>query len=149
MANAAVSTPPSLPEAEAASWNKNITLERDPTVDLMSMFSESYRHSHHFAQYSRVSWGAQINLYTMNKLHRSLNTNPEVDLLSVFPISYKHRITMATGPKVETPAEKEAAERKAPDFRTRLDPVDDANYCLSIIRESDRFTSKILQRPTE
>lgn len=118
----------SLFNVEAVQWNRDLmlefqtALEIDPAADLMSMFSDSYRHEHRRAQYSQISYAAKINLRTLNELRDTLRHEPEVNLVSAFPKNYTHRITMATGPKVVPCTEKDNFEQRGPlEFRTRLD----------------------------
>ncbi|RAK98799.1 aminoglycoside phosphotransferase family protein [Aspergillus ibericus CBS 121593] len=94
-------------------------LEKDPAVDLMSMFSDSYIHEHRIAHYNQLSYAAEINFRLLNELHDALTNEPEVNLLSVFPKNYSRRINMATGPKVVLNG-KQKDQPKAPEFRTRL-----------------------------
>lgn len=117
----------SLLNAEAAQWNKDLMLEfkaeleRNPSADLMSMFSDSYHRAHWNSQCHQLSHAASINLDTLRELRDRLRNESEVNLLSVFPKNYNRRITMATGPKVLPHAEKDIAAKQGPEFRTRLD----------------------------
>ncbi|KAM5432816.1 hypothetical protein MferCBS31731_007342 [Microsporum ferrugineum] len=115
----------SLSNSEAAEWNRALmlefqaALEADPAVDLMSIFPDSYRRQHQYAEEKQLSYPAAINRQTLNDLDDELRRNPEVNLLSVFPSNYNRRITMATGPKVEkTDTPKVQA---APEYLDRLD----------------------------
>ena len=107
-----------LSNTEAAQWNRDIllkfkaALEKNPAVDLLSMFSDSYRCEHRNAQYSQLSYAARINLRTLSELEDTLKREPEVNLLSAFPANYTRRITMATGPPVLLPAERNAFLRE-------------------------------------
>lgn len=72
-------------------------LERNPTADLMSMFSAAYLHEHRQAQYRQLAYAASINSRVLDKLYDTLKREPEVNLFSAFPKNYSHRIQMATG----------------------------------------------------
>ncbi|EAS36890.2 uncharacterized protein CIMG_02244 [Coccidioides immitis RS] len=137
-----------LPNAEAAQWNRDIllefkaALEKNPAVDLISMFSDSYHREHLNAQYSQLSYAARINLRTLTELHDALRREPEVNLLSAFPTNYTRRITMATGSPALSPAEGCTSERRAPEFRTRLELAETASVIFPL---SEKVTSLLAQ----
>ena len=120
----------SLSHAEAAQWNRDLMLafqaelERNPEADLMSMFSDSYRHEHRKSQYRQLSYPGKINLRTLHELQDALREEPEVNILSKIPKNYNRRITMATGRKVlpnaERDAERDGFDVQDAGFRIRL-----------------------------
>ena len=129
----------SLPNAEAAQWNKQLMLEfqvalqEDPAIDLISMFPDFYVHEHRNAQYGQLSYPAKINLRLMENLQDTLTHEPEVNLLSVFPKIYSRRIEMAAGPKSDR--EQEHLEDSPPEFRTRLDQAENAIVVYPLSKE--------------
>ncbi|GBF62862.1 hypothetical protein TMEN_5453 [Trichophyton mentagrophytes] len=137
-----------LSNTEAAQWNRDIllefkaALEKNPAVDLISMFSDSYHREHRNAQYSQLSYSAKINLRTLNELHDAFRHDPEVNLRSAFPTNYTRRITMATGSPDLSPAEKRTSERNSPEFRTRLDLAKTASVIFPL---SEKVTSLLAQ----
>ncbi|EGE02750.1 hypothetical protein TEQG_01787 [Trichophyton equinum CBS 127.97] len=137
-----------LSNTEAAQWNRDIllefkaALEKNPAVDLISMFSDSYHREHRNAQYSQLSYAAKINLRTLNELHDAFRHDPEVNLRSAFPTNYTRRITMATGSPDLSPAEKRTSERNSPEFRTRLDLAKTASVIFPL---SEKVTSLLAQ----
>ncbi|EEP78622.1 predicted protein [Uncinocarpus reesii 1704] len=130
-----------LSNAEAAQWNRELllefkaALEKNPAVDLISMFPDSYHHEHRNAQYPQLSYAAEINLHALNELHNALRRKPEVNLLSAFPPNYTHRITMATGPTTLSSAGKSIPQRSAPEFRKRLDLAVTASVIFPLSEE--------------
>jgi len=117
----------SLSNADAAQWNRDLMLafqaelKRNPEADLMSMFSDSYRHEHRNSQYRQLSYPAKINLRMLHELQDTLRDEPEVNILSKFPKNYNRRITMATAGRISPYAEKGACDAQDSEFRTRLD----------------------------
>ncbi|RMJ25170.1 Phosphotransferase enzyme family [Aspergillus sp. HF37] len=107
-------------------------LERNPQADLMSMFSDSYRHEHRNSQYHKLSHAAKINLRTLHELRDTLKNEPEANLLSKIPKNYNRGITMATGPKVLPHAEKDMPKEQGSEFRTRLDLAETATVVFPL-----------------
>ena len=133
------SVPISLSHDDAAHWNRELmlefqaALEKDPTADLMSMFSEAYLREHQNVLDSQLPYAGLINSHVLSDLYDALRHDPEVNLLSEFPKNYTRRITMALGAKATSKDEQEH-EVKAPEFRERhLDRAETATviYPLS------------------
>ncbi|KAI1927241.1 hypothetical protein LOZ65_002367 [Ophidiomyces ophidiicola] len=123
-----------LPNAEAAQWNRETmrefeaALEANPAVDLMSLFSDSYRRQHRAAQYDQLSYPGGINLQMVNRLRDTLKREPEVNLLSAFPVKfYTRRIKMATFKVPE-----KLPESKEPEFRRILDRAKTASVVFPL-----------------
>lgn len=129
----------SLPNAEAAQWNKQLMLEfqvalqEDPATDLISMFPDFYVHEHRNAQYCQLSYPAKINFRLVENLQDTLTHEPEVNLLSVFPKNYSRRIEMAAGSKIDR--EQEHLEDSPPEFRTGLDQAENAIVVYPLSKE--------------
>ncbi|KAJ9312544.1 hypothetical protein DTO271D3_7246 [Paecilomyces variotii] len=140
----------SLPKAEAAQCNRNLmqefqaALEKDPTVDLISIIPDSYHREHHNAQFQELSYAAQINLRTINELYQELEIEPEANLLSLFPKNYNRRIQMATGSRT-APSLEQSEIQGPPEFRTRLDLADTATVVFPLSEK----TTTLLTRYSE
>ncbi|PLB48814.1 hypothetical protein P170DRAFT_407493 [Aspergillus steynii IBT 23096] len=140
-------TPPTvaLSNVDAAQWNRDLmqdfqaALERDPSADLMLMFSKSYIREHRLAQYGQLSWAAKINLKTVNDLYDTLKRNPEVNILSEIPDNYKRRITMATA---SNPVQSASSSPAKPprEFRRKLDQPDRAHNAAVVFPLSEKVT---------
>ncbi|KAI1947356.1 hypothetical protein LOZ53_001460 [Ophidiomyces ophidiicola] len=133
-----------LPNAEAAQWNRETmrefeaALEANPAVDLMSLFSDSYRGQHRAAQYDQLSYPGGINLQMVNSLRDTLQREPEVNLLSAFPVKfYTRRIKMAT-----FKAPEKLPPSKEPEFRQILDRAKTASVVFPL---SEAVTSLLAQ----
>ncbi|KAL5360688.1 hypothetical protein BJX96DRAFT_175535 [Aspergillus floccosus] len=141
-------TPPpaalSISHDDAAQWNRDLMLafqaelQKNPEADLISMFSDSYRQAHRYAQYPQLSYVGQINLRTLHGLEDELGKDPGVNLLSRIPKSYSCRITRATGPRVP---EKEPSPVQY-DFRIRLDLAETATVVFPL---SEKVTALLAQ----
>lgn len=131
----------SLSHEDAVQWNRDLmrefkaALAENPATDLMSMFHESYRLQHQYAQYRQLSYAAKFNLRTLNELYDILRDEPEVNLLSEFPKGYTRKITMATGPKVIPSAKKDYPVDNGPEFRTRLELAQTATIISPLSEE--------------
>lgn len=132
-------SPKSLPNADAAQWNKQLmlefqaVLEKDPAADLISMFPDFYVHEHRNAQYGQLSNAAKINFRLMEDLHDTLRHEPEVNLLSTFPKNYSRRIEMAAGPRIDR--KQKCLEDSPPEFRTRFDQTENATVIYPLSKE--------------
>jgi hypothetical protein len=107
-------------------------LKRNPEADLMSMFSDSYRHKHRDSQYCQLSYAGKINLRTLHDLQDALREEPVIDILPEFPKNYNRRITMATGRKILPNAEKDASVVQGAEFRTRLSLAETATVVFPL-----------------
>ncbi|KAJ9302758.1 hypothetical protein DTO271G3_132 [Paecilomyces variotii] len=140
----------SLPKDEAAQCNRDLmqmfqaALEKDPTVDLISLIPDSYHYGHYNAQSEELSYGGQINLRTTNELHRRLESDPEANILSLIPPNYNRRIQMATGYKTTSSLENTEIQGP-PEFRTKLGLADTATVVFPLSEK----TTTLLTRYSE
>lgn len=134
---------PSLLNPDVPQWNKMLlgefhaALEKNPSADLLSMFTEQYRREHRLAQFTKLSKAGKINMKTLDDLCADFQSDPNIDLLSAFPRDYTRRITFATGPKVtlREEDEKSVVTDLISDFRSKLE---DANTATVMFPLSER-----------
>ncbi|KAI5296691.1 hypothetical protein KEM55_005735, partial [Ascosphaera atra] len=126
---------------EAEQWNKDLlkllngAVEKDPTIDLLSIIPKSYRKQHEIAQKENTqSYGAKLNLRTLYGLRDSFEADPEVDLLTAYPLDYdevanRYKAGVA---KRERELLNRPKSRKYEDYRLRFNCIETATVVFPL-----------------
>ncbi|CAG8947925.1 unnamed protein product [Penicillium salamii] len=95
-------------------------LERDPTTDLLSIFSKRYVAAHRVGQYANLSEAARLNFETVDQLQDGALSQPEANLRDILPADYDRLFKWAM-PKDENKDTPATSSQPAQQLREPLD----------------------------